>query len=198
MRLTPLRLFLTALPLLVLMGCSTTSSCEGDQEYLKAQERPKLDLPPDVTTSERVQPIAIPQSAPDPQKLDPQPRCLDYPPQYFAKKAAAPGSAEAAVRAWGAAWAGRKPDVVIQAYAPSFQTAAPGGSSAFLSAREEEVATGAAPSPQLEGLTVTNDGDRAVVAFTQVFGDTKVRRELTLAREGQAWRIVAERTLPTP
>jgi uncharacterized lipoprotein len=198
MRLTPLRL-LSAFSLLALAGCGTTNSCGGDEAYLEAQERPRLNLPPGVMGNERITPIVIPPPAPDPVKLDPQPRCLDYPPQYFARPPAAPGTPEAAVRAWGAAWAERKPDVVMQAYAPSFQAPGQGGSAAFLSEREEQVATGTAPSPALQDLVVTKDGDsRRVVTFVQVFGDQKVHRELTLVRDGQSWRIVSERTLTTP
>jgi hypothetical protein len=199
MRLTPLRLLLPVSSLLVLAGCGTTNSCGGDEAYLQAQERPRLNLPPGVMGSERVAPVVIPPAAPDPQQLDPQPRCLDYPPQYFARKPAAPGSPEAVVRDWGAAWAQRKPDVVMQAYAPSFQSPGPGGSAAFLAEREEQVATGDPPSPVLQDLVVTNDGaDRRVVTFMQVFGAEKVRRELTLVRDGQSWRIVSERTLTAP
>ena len=199
MRPIPLRLLLPALALLALTGCGTTSSCSGDDAYLKAQERPRLDLPPGVMGSERIVPIVLPPAAPNPQKLDPQPRCLDYPPQYFARKPAAPGSPEAAVRAWGAAWAERKPDLVMQTYAPSFQAPGQGGATAFLSEREEQVATGTPPSPVLQDLAVTNDGsDRRIVTFVQVFGDQKVGRELTLVRDGQTWRIVSERTLTTP
>jgi hypothetical protein len=200
MRPTPLRLLLPVFSLLVLAGCGTTSSCGGDQKYLQAQERPRLNLPPGVMGSERVAPVVIPPAAPDAQKLDPQPRCLDYPPQYFASKATvAPGSVEAMVRGWGAAWAQRKPDVVMQAYAPSFQSPGPGGSAAFLAEREEQVATGAAPSPVLQDLVVTKDGaDRRVVTFVQLFGTEKVTRELTLVRDGESWRIVSERTLTAP
>jgi hypothetical protein len=199
MRPTPLRLLLSALSLLVLAGCGTTNSCGGDEEYLKAQERPRLNLPPGVMGSERIAPIVIPPVAPDPVQLDPKPRCLDYPPQFFARPPAGPGSAEAAVRAWGTAWAERKPDLVMQAYAPSFQVPGQAGSAAFLSEREEQVATGSAPSPVLEDLVVSKDaGNRRVVTFVQVFGDQKVRRELTLVRDGQSWRIVSERTLATP
>jgi uncharacterized lipoprotein len=198
MRPTPLRL-LSAISLLALAGCGTTNSCGGNESYLKAQERPRLNLPPGVMGSERITPIVIPPPAPDPVKLDPQPRCLDHPPQYFARPATTPGSPEAAVRAWGAAWAERKPDVVMQAYAPSFQAPGQGGSAAFLSEREEQVATGSAPSPALQDLSVSKDGDnRRVVTFVQVFGDQKVHRELTLVRDGQSWRIVSERTLTTP
>jgi len=53
------------------------------------------------------------------------------------------------------------------------------------------------PLPDLlvEEITVTQQGtDRRVVTFVQVFGDDRVRKELTLVREGQNWRIVSERT----
>ncbi len=197
MRLTPLRLFLPVLSLLALAGCSSMqASCGGDTDYLKAQERPRLQLPPDVMTSENVKPIAIPPPVADPQKLDPVPRCLDYPPQFFAKKSAPADSADAAVRAWAAAWAGHKPDVVMQMYSSSFQAPGAAGSAAFLEQREEQVATGDLPSPDLQDLTVKSEGpDRRVVTFVQVFGKDRVRRELTLEREGPAWKIVSERTL---
>lgn len=194
----------TLLPLLtaaalLLAGCSSTPSCGGDDAYLKAEERPRLNLPPGVLGSERLQPIVIPPAAPDPQKLDPTPACLVYPPQYFAKKAAAPGSAEAAVRAWGVAWAERKPDAVLQAYGSDFKAPDGAGSTAYLTSLEEEVATGPAPSPALEDMTVTTAGDdKRIVTFTQAFADRKVRRELTLQRDGQNWRIVAERVLTAP
>lgn len=196
MRATPLRLLLPALSLLAVAGCGTTQPCAGDDEYMQAKERPRLQLPPDVMASERISPVVIPPPAPDPQKLDPMPRCLDFPPPYFAKKAASGDSAEAAVRAWAAAWAGHKPDVVMQMYSPTFQAPGAAGSAAFLEEREEQVATGAAPSADLQEFNVTSQGaDRRIVTFVQVFGKERVRRELTLVREGQAWRIVAERTL---
>jgi hypothetical protein len=86
MRLSPMRLVLPALLLATLAGCGTTQSCGGNQDYLKARERPRLQLPPSLVASERVAPIVIPAAAPDAQKLDPEPRCLDYPPPFFASK----------------------------------------------------------------------------------------------------------------
>ena len=105
MRLSPIRLVLPAMLLATLAGCGTTQSCGGNQDYLTAQERPRLQLPPNLVASERVAPIVIPPADPDPQKLDPQPRCLDYPPPFFgskkppASKPAAPGSAGEAAMA---------------------------------------------------------------------------------------------------
>jgi hypothetical protein len=100
------------------------------------------------------------------------------------------------VRAWAAAWAARKPDAVVQAYSPEFQAAGEGGSAAFLEQRREQVASGRAPEARLDEVVVTPSGaDRRVVTFVQRFGDGAVRKELTLVRDGAAWRIVAERTL---
>ena len=90
MSVLPLRLLLPVLTAVVLAGCGTTQSCGGNQDYLTAQERPRLDLPPGVMTVEREAPVVIPSAAPDPQKLDPQPRCLDFPPPFFAPRKPAP------------------------------------------------------------------------------------------------------------
>jgi len=95
MSVPPLRLLLPALAAVVLAGCSTTQSCGGNQDYVTAQERPRLELPPGVMTTEREAPVVIPPAAPDPQKLDPQPRCLDFPPPFFAPRKPAPSVAPA-------------------------------------------------------------------------------------------------------
>jgi uncharacterized lipoprotein len=100
MSVLPLRLLLPALAVVALTGCSTTQSCGGNQDYLTATERPRLELPPDVITTEREAPVVIPAASPDSQKLDPQPRCLDFPPPFFAPRkpaaSAAPASTPAA------------------------------------------------------------------------------------------------------
>lgn len=198
MRLTLPRLLALALPLAALAGCGTTSSrsCGGDTDYLQAVERPPIQLPPEVTPTERIQPMQIPSIDPNPQKLDPQPRCLDEPPKFFARKAVAADPAEEAVRIWAWAWASRKTDTVIQMYSPSFAATGEGGAAAFLEQRRQQIETGRPPEPKLEDVTVTTPGpDRRVVTFVQRFGEGAVRKELTLALEGQIWRIVAERTL---
>jgi uncharacterized lipoprotein len=107
MSVTSLRLILSATTLLALAGCGTTQSCGGDPEYLKAKERPRLQFPPEVNVSERISPIAIPPADPNPQKLDPVPRCLDYPPPFFARK---PGPGTAATPAPASAPPPQKPD----------------------------------------------------------------------------------------
>jgi hypothetical protein len=197
MRLTPLRLLALALPLVAVTGCSSTPRpCDGDTEYLQAVERPPIRLPPEVTPTERIQPMLIPPVDPNPTALDPVPRCLDQPPKFFARKGAAADSAEDAVRLWAWAWASGKPDAVIQMYSSSFSAPSEGGSAAFLEQRRQQVETGRAPEAKLEDVTVTASGaDRRVVTFVQRFGEGAVRKELILAREGGIWRIVSERTL---
>jgi hypothetical protein len=197
MRLTLPRLLALALPLALLSGCGTTRTCGGDDAYLQAVERAPIRLPPEVTPTERIQPMVIPPVDPNPAKLDPQPRCLDEPPKFFARKATTTADpAEEAVRLWAWAWASRKTDTVIQMYSPNFQAAGDAGAEAFLEQRRQQIETGRPPEPKLEDVTVTASGaDRRVVTFVQRFGEGAVRKELTLAREGDIWRIVAERTL---
>ena len=237
MRPNPLRLLVLALPLLALSGCGTTRSCGSDTDYLQAVERPPIKLPADFTPSERIQPLTIPPVDPNPAKLDPEPRCLDEPPKFFARKASLPAPAAPAalaapaataasvapaaaaataasvapaaaaavaptdgadevVRAWAAAWAAGQPDAVVEMYSENFQAAGEGGSAAFLEQRRQQVATGRSPAATLEDVTVAADGpDRRIVTFLQRFGEGAVRKEMTLAREGGTWRIVAERTL---
>jgi hypothetical protein len=204
MRLTPSRLIAPLLSLLAVAGCSSLPgrgekqpNCGGDNEYLQAVERPPLRLPPEVTPTERMQPMAIPPADPAPQKLDPVPQCLDQPPKFFARKAgAASDTPEDAVKLWAWAWASRKPDTVLQMYSPSFQAPGTLSREAYLEQVRQQVASGPATEPKVEDLKATSSGaDRRVVTFVQRIGDQEVRKEQTLAREGGIWRIVAERIL---
>ena len=191
-----LRRLLPAFLLVVLAGCGTTQSCGRNDEYMQAVDRPPLNLPEGIASTERISPLTIPPASPDAAKLDPMPRCLDEPPQYFARKGTVADPAEEAVRAWATAWAERRADAVTGMYSPSFQAPGEGGSAAFIEQRTQQVASGRAPSARLEDVTVAAVGaDRRVVTFVQRFGDDGVRKELTLVREGQVWRIVSERTI---
>ena len=197
-RLIPLRLLLLAASLAALAGCGSSPqrSCGGNNDYLAAIERPPLQLPPDIVPSERIKPLAIPPVDPVPNVLDPVPACLDQPPRFFARKGAVADPVEEVVRAWAAAWAARQPEAVMQTYSSAFEAPGEGGSAAFLEQRREQVAGGRAPEPRLEDFNVTASApDRRVVTFVQRFGEGAVRKELTLALEGQLWRIVAERTI---
>jgi hypothetical protein len=182
--------------LVTLAGCGTTRPCSDDVEYLRAVDRPPLRMPAGAAASERISPLVIPPAAPDAAKLDPAPHCLDEPPPYFRRVGAVADAAEDAVKYWAAAWADRNADAVLALYSASFQAPGEGGSAAFIEQRREQVSGGRAPSARLEDVTVNTVGaDRRVVTFVQRFGEDGVRKELTLVREGQAWRIVAERTI---
>jgi hypothetical protein len=195
---TSLRLLiLPGLALAALSGCASQNPCGGNQEYIQARDRPRLQMPEGVTGSERLSGgMVIPPAAPDPARLEPEPKCIDQPPPYFGKQAVMAGSPEEAVYVWAAAWSNRKPDQVAAFYSPQFQTTEPGGATAFIEQRKQQVATGKAPDLKLEQVKATAQGNaRSTVTFVQRFGDGAVRKELTLVRDAQGWRIVAERTV---
>jgi hypothetical protein len=190
-------LIVPAILAVALAGCSTNRPCAGNSDYLQSRERPPLQMPEGVSGSERVGGTAlkIPAAAPDPDKLEPEPRCLDEPPPFFKLKPAVADTAEAAVNVWASAWANRKADQVAAFYSPGFQAQGDAGAAAFVAERKDQVMNGPRPEPRLENVTVTDPApDRKVVSFVQTFGNDKVRRELTLVREPTGWRIVAERT----
>ncbi len=196
---TSLRLLvLPGLALAVLTGCATTNPCGDDPEYLTAQERPRLEMPEGVMGSERLTGggMLIPPAAPDPAKLEPAPKCLDQPPAYFGPKVVMAGSVEEAVYVWAAAWANRKPDQVASFYSPQFESTGSGGATAYIEDIKQQVASGDVPEARLEELKTKDAGtDRKVVTFVQRFGKDAYVKELTLAKDAQGWRIVAERTL---
>lgn len=196
------RYALWGLPLIavLLAGCSTTTSCEGDEDYKSARERPPLQMPAGVAGSERIgsTPLVIPPASPTPEKLDPAPQCIDEPPGYFKRVGggAVVGSAEEAVNVWAVAWASRKADQVASFYSPTFSPPDGGPGSTFVDQRKQQVLTGKSPDPRLQEMTSVSQGsDRKVITFVQRFGDNAVRKELTLVHEPTGWRIVAERTL---
>jgi hypothetical protein len=97
---------------------------------------------------------------------------------------------------WAAAWSNRKPDQVAAFYSPQFQTTEQGGATAYIEQRKQQVATGKAPDLKLEEVKAVAQGNsRSTVTFVQRFGDGAVRKELTLVKDSQGWRIVAERTI---
>jgi hypothetical protein len=196
----PPSLLLPGLCLALLSGCGTTRQCSDNTDYLQARDRPKLQMPEGVMGSERIGGLAIPPVDPDPAKLDPAPRCLDNPPSFFGRKGVAAGvaadSVEDAVILWASAWADRNPDAVAAMYSSQFEAPGEGGTAAFIEQRREQVRSGKAPDARIDNLDVTTVGaDRRVVSFVQRFGGAEVRKELTLVREAQGWRIVSERTL---
>jgi hypothetical protein len=195
-RLTLRLLVLPGLCLALLAGCASSNRCGGNQDYLSARDRPKLQLPEGVTGSERLagSVLAIPMVDPNPDKLDPVPACLDQPPGFFRRAGGVADSAEDAVNAWANAWANRKANQVAAFYSPNFQ--AEGGSAVFIEQRRQQVESGTAPKAELEETTLSVTApDRRVITFVQRFGENAVRKELTLVREAPGWRIVSERTI---
>ena len=81
----------------LLAACNSAPKCVSDDEYLQAVDRHRLDLPANVSASERMAPLVIPPVAPEPEQLNPAPNCLDEPPAYSpgrratAAEAASPG-----------------------------------------------------------------------------------------------------------
>jgi len=196
---SPVSLSLALAAAMLVTGCGTSNPCKiSNPAYVTAKDRPRLQMPDGVPGSERLSTggLIIPPVAPDTAKLDPAPRCLDEPPSFFGRKGVVADSAEEAVNAWAAAWASRKPDAVAAMYSPNFQAAEEGGSSAFLEQRRQQVSSGRTPEARLDDMSVTAVGaDRRIVTFVQRFGDNAVRKELTLVREANGWRIAAERTV---
>jgi hypothetical protein len=185
-----------AVLLVLLAGCHSNPACESEGEYKTAVNRPRLQLPGNLSQSERMQPLVIPPVPANAQQLDPAPHCLDEPPQYYTRQGTVADTAEEAVRAWATAWNERKAPAVLQMYSPSFQAPGTAGSAEFLDQRSELITNGRAPAAKLEDLQVTAQGaDHRTVTFVQRFGDDRVRKELVLVREGGNWRIVSERTL---
>jgi hypothetical protein len=109
----------------------------------------------------------------------------------------AAGSPEDAVSEWAKAWSERDSAGVASLYSQSFESPeTTGGSAAWIEQRRKEVGAGTVPSAALEDLKIVPQGpDRRIATFTQHFGTTTVHKELTLARENGAWRIVGERVL---
>ena len=194
--------------LVALAGCHSNPACSPDQEYLRAVDRPRLQLPGTLSQSERMAPLVIPPTQGEVQKLDPKPRCLDEPPAYYARKATAAGaagsaavavdSAENVVRSWATNWAERNAEGVLLLYSPSFQAPGVAGSAEFLDQRREQITNGPEVSAKLEDIQVqAHSADRRTVTFVQKVGGDRVKKQLVLVREGGNWRIVAETTLQT-
>ncbi len=97
---------------------------------------------------------------------------------------------------WAQAWSERNTDRMMAAYSQRFEAPADSSSAAWLEQRREQVATGPAPTPTVQGMKVNQPADdRRVIAFGQRFDNNTIRRELTLVRENGFWRIIAERVV---
>ena len=205
------RCLLLVAALIALAGCSSNRPCFEDATYQQAVDNPPLRLPADATASERIAPMVIPRPAANVAKLNPEPRCIDEPPQFSTRKAAAtpaaagavgsaaaggPDPAAVAVGAWAMAWSKGKASTVQSFYSKSYRESFPGGDDAFRDDLRKRIEASSGADAQLEDLTVREVApDRRVATFVQRVGDRKVRKELELVKEPRGWYIVKEREL---
>ena len=188
-----------------LTGCGLAPTCgDADQPYLAARAVPALKVPSGLDAPTHAGGLNVPSTSAA-QAQPPAPaaastgspgKCLDEAPSYFGNPISPLSLPEEIVAIWAEAWTERNTERMMAAYSPNF--VAPEGTAreAWLEQRREQVATGPVPSPGVQGLKTTQPSpDRRIATFTQRFGSNSIRRELTFAREGGIWRVVAERVL---
>ncbi len=188
-----------------LTGCGLAPTCSDvGQPYLAAREVPALKVPSGLDAPTHAGGMNVPSTATPPAQpavpaaasAGSSGKCLDEAPSYFGNAISPLSLPEEIVAIWAEAWNERNTDRMMAAYSPNF--VAPEGTAreAWLEQRREQVATGPVPSPGVQGLKTTQPApDRRIATFTQRFGGNSIRRELTFAREGGIWRVVAERVL---
>ncbi len=110
---------------------------------------------------------------------------------------------EAAVSAWSRAWANRRIEDYLAAYAADFRPAAGGDRATWEAVRRERLSRPSWIEVEVSDLVVDLDGDSARARFVQAYRSDRfrdrVRKTLTLELEDDGWRIVMERvdaTLP--
>jgi hypothetical protein len=191
--------FATLTPLLVACGGGNKTCTDPDEPYLGARNGAALRIPEGLTKPDRAASLAIPDGGAAKGSAKSQAgrtSCIDEPPSYFRSAGPVARTPEEVVASWAQSWSSREADALLALYSTSFvaPTDAAGGSAAWLEQRREQVATGPVPDSKLENLHVEPIGsDRRVVSFVHRFGSNALRKELTLAREGASWRIVAEK-----
>jgi len=102
------------------------------------------------------------------------------------------------VRAWAKAWASKDVSAYLGAYGKEFTPAAKQSRSAWEKERRQRIVGKSSISVRLENLTVTLNGNKAVVKFRQNYrADTLTissRKTLDLLKTGNRWLIVREST----
>jgi len=186
--------FLLSVMLLAACGGSEPKCVDPDEPYLGAKNNPQIHVPEGMTTPNRSEALAIPETK-KAANASGRSACLDTPPSYFRSTGTVARSPEEVVASWAQAWANREADAVVALYSTQFVAPTDSaGSSAWLEQRREQVATGPVPDPMVQGMKVEPDGaDRRVVSFTQRFGTNALKKQLVLVRESASWRIVEEK-----
>jgi hypothetical protein len=196
---TLMRTVAAGVALLVLIGCSSTHSCESPKsEYRRAKEQTPLRVPEGMAQPDRSAALVVPAGVAQPSQ-PPRKGCLEDPPSYLGAAGRVARTPEEVVASWAQGWADRDADAVLALYSELFAAPSDVGRGPWLSERREQIATGPVPEPKLQDFQVRNESeDRRVVSFTQRFGTNALRKELTLVREAGSWRIIGERVRDVP
>lgn len=138
---------------------------------------------PTVDAKGEVKPAAAAEKAPEP----PAPAPVAEDPSRAVR---------AAVAAWADAWSARNVDAYLAHYAKAFKPASGQTVERWKAQRRDRVGKPESITVALSDLSVSIDGNRAVVKFEQDYrsDDFKVvdRKTLVMVREGQNWKIVEE------
>ncbi|MET0498723.1 MAG: hypothetical protein ABW106_10710 [Steroidobacteraceae bacterium] len=186
---------LLAMSLLAACGGSKHTCETTDEPYLAARTDAQLRIPEGLTRPDGSSALVVPDVKPGGQAAGSG--CLADAPSYFRSSGTVARSPEEVVASWAQAWASREADAVLALYSTSFVAPTDtAGSAAWLEQRREQIATGPVPEPMIENLKVDQDGaDRRVASFVQKFGTNSLRKELTMVRESNSWRIAAEKVV---
>ena len=187
-------LALIALSLVACKSGPKPAKCDENQGiYLKAQDHAVLQVPEGDGTPDRRNALKIPDA--NGKSIDTK-ACMQRSPSYFGYAGRIAASPEEMVADWAQAWADRNSVAVMSMYASSFSTDAPAGKDAWLAQRANDIVNGPVPNGRVRQLRVAAVGnDERLVAFTQVFGDNSVQKQLTLVRDAGVWKISRERVV---
>ena len=104
------------------------------------------------------------------------------------------------MRAWASAWQELRIKDYLAAYAENFNSRSEADMDAWAANKRSRLSRVSNPTVELESLqVVANDGERAVVRFTQRYSDDAyadvTEKELELVSSNGGWKIQAERAL---
>ena len=149
--------------------------------------QPSIAPPPTATPAATA---ATTPAAPAPAPTKP-PETATVSPSIQASK-----DAEAAVRSWARAWAAKDLKGYLSAYGKDFNPPGNVSRSAWETERRQRIGGKSKISVRLENLTVSVNGDKAVVKFRQDYKADALavssRKTLDLVKSGDRWLIVRE------
>ena len=147
-----------------------------------------------------------------PAKTEPTPKAeepakLAESPKSAAENTEAPANSEAAtfdtaavedaVRNWAESWASKDADGYLAAYAADFRPSTPGGRVKWENQRRERITKPESINIELEGLSIKQIKDKAIVTFVQHYRSpihkSDDNKTLVMAQRDGVWQIVEER-----